>query len=187
MTDKPAELVQRLINAEEMSPALRRSYQAELETMLRPQITVRSALPGIVLLLILVVCIAGLVRNMFYFEAEPLVLLGWGVLALSFACAAFLIARDLWLKKHSRTSQFSISRLLTAAAGTITVVALLIGMNKPSDPASMFSAFYAFVFYVTCIAWSLDNRIAAAELAGREQMLRIECRLADLGQRQATL
>jgi len=60
---------------------------------------------------------------------------------------------------------------------------LLVGIGKPSDPASLFHAFYVFVFYVTCIAWSLDNRIAAAELAAREQMLRIECRLADLAGR----
>jgi hypothetical protein len=40
-----------------------------------------------------------------------------------------------------------------------------------------------FVFYFTCAAWVTTNRIAAAELAAREQMLRIECRLADLTDR----
>jgi hypothetical protein len=47
----------------------------------------------------------------------------------------------------------------------------------------MFNAFLVFVFYVACISWSLDSRIAAAELAAREQMLRIEYRLADLAER----
>ena len=183
MPDSPADLVQRLINAEEITPALRSSYKAELDAMLHPKLTARTAAPGIVLLVILAACIVGLVRNMLFYEAEPLLLAGWSVLAVAFAWAATLIARDLWLRTHSRTSQFSISRLLTAAAGTITVVALLLGMNKPSDPASTFNALYVFVFYIACIAWSLDNRIAAAELAAREQLLRIECRLVDLAER----
>jgi hypothetical protein len=183
MSDKSADLVQRLINAEAITPALRSSYQAELETMLHPKFTPRTAVPAILLLMVLAACVIGLVRNMLFHEAAPLVLVGWVVLASSFTWAGALIARDLWLKKHSRKSQFSISRLLSAAAGTITVVALLIGLSKPSDPASTFNAFYVFVFYVACIAWSLDSRIAAAELAAREQMLRIECRLADLAER----
>jgi hypothetical protein len=57
------------------------------------------------------------------------------------------------------------------------------GLRAPSDPASTFGVLYGFALLTVCIAWSLQNRMAAAELASREQMLRIECRLADLADR----
>lgn len=180
--DPSADYVQRLLDAEEISPALRSSYQAELETMLHPKLTPRTALPGIVLMMILAGFAIGLVRNILFVDAEPLILAEWSVVAVAFAWAASLIVRDLWRKSHSRKTQYSISWILTGATGTITVVALLLGMSKPSDPASMFNAFFAFVSYIACLAWSLDSRIAAAELAAREQMLRIEYRLADLAE-----
>jgi hypothetical protein len=91
--------------------------------------------------------------------------------------------RDLRKRKHSRRSVFSIAILLTTTAGTLTVVALILGLRAPSDPKSLFGAFYVFVFYFACAMWALESRIAAAELASREQSLRIECRLADLAER----
>ena len=57
------------------------------------------------------------------------------------------------------------------------------GLNEPDKPASMFNAFFVFIFYYACSEWAMYNRIAATELAAREQMLRIECRLADLAER----
>ncbi|HXE55405.1 MAG TPA: hypothetical protein VN541_20440 [Tepidisphaeraceae bacterium] len=69
------------------------------------------------------------------------------------------------------------------AAGVATVVALILGLRSPSAPKSLFGAFYVFVFYFACATWSLERRIASAELAAREQSLRVECRLADLVQR----
>ena len=186
MADKPdpsADYIHRLLDAEDISPTLRSSYQGELDAMLHPKLTPRKALPGTVLLLILLVCTAGIVRNMFVYDVKPLVLVAWAVLAAAFAAASYLIMRDLWRKKHSPKSAFSIAHILTGAAGTITVVALLLGLSKPADPASTFGAFYTFVFYFACTSWALDSRIAAAELAAREQMLRIEYRLADLAER----
>jgi len=186
MTQKPdpsAEYLERLFDAEQISPTLRRSYQAELDAMLRPTLTPRKALLGTVLLIILLAFTAGLVRNMFVYEAKPLVLTAWTVLAVAFLCASFLIARDLWRRKHTPKAVFSIAQILTGAAGGITVLSLMLGLSQPGDPASTFSAFYVFVFYFACTSWNLENRIAAAELAAREQMLRIECRLADLAER----
>lgn len=60
---------------------------------------------------------------------------------------------------------------------------LTLGLRAPSDPASPFGVLYALAFLVICIAWSLHNHIASAELVAREQMPRIECRLADLAGR----
>jgi hypothetical protein len=183
MSDKPADLVQGLINAEEMSPALRRSYQAELDSMLAPPLTPRKAAPGVAMFIILLVGVAALVRNLFVVEAEPLVRVGWLALLAGFGGAAFLIARDLWLKKHSKKLQFAITHLMAGAAKVITIVAMLRGMGEPSDPASTFHVLFPLVFYIACLFWNLDSRITAAELAAREQLLRLECRLADLAER----
>lgn len=180
MTDKSTEFREQLFSAQEMSPALRASYQEELDRMTNPKLTPRSAVVGSLLLILLLVCTAGIVRNMFVYDPGPLTLIGWGTMAATFAYVSFLIIRDLWPRKHSPKSVFSISHALTFAAGTLTVVVLLIGLQKPSDPASTFNALYVFVFYVACVEWSTQSRIAAAELAAREQMLRIECRLADI-------
>jgi hypothetical protein len=183
MTHKSTDFREQLFGAQEMSPALRASYQEELDRMFNPKLTPRSAVIGSVLLVLLLICTLGIVRNMFVYDLGPLTLVGWAVLAASFSYASYLIIRDLCLRRHAPKSVFSIAHALTFAAGTITVVALLIGLQKPSDPASTFNALYVFVFYVACVEWSTQSRIAAAELAAREQMLRIECRLADIAAR----
>jgi hypothetical protein len=183
MSERSSEFVERLTRAEDISPALRASYRAEMESMLEPKMTARRAVPGAVMLVALVVGTVLIVRNMFVYEVKPLVLASWVVLVAAFAATAYLIGRDLWRGKHSPKAAFSIGHIFTFAAGTMTVASLLIGLMEPTKPASMFNAFFLFVFYFACAEWRLQNRIAAAELAAREQMLRIECRLADLMER----
>jgi len=183
MNDNSSEFIQRLTSAQDVSPALRASYQAEMDTMLEPKLSTRPALIGIVMAAALIVCAALIVRNMFVYDVNALTLTSWVTLGVAFGSAAYLIVRDLLRGKHSPKSAFSIGHILNFAAGAITVCSLLMGLNKPGDPASMFSAFFVFVFYFACSEWSVHNRIAAAELAAREQMLRIECRLADLSER----
>jgi hypothetical protein len=183
MINKSSKFIERLASAEEVSPALRASYQAEMQSMLEPKLTATPKLVGIVMLLVMVVFSVLLVRNMFIYEVSALILVGWATLAIAFAVTALLIGRDLWRGKHSPKSAFSIAHVLNFGAGSITVVSLLMGLNKPGDPASMFNAFFVFVFYFACSEWATYSRIAAAELAGREQMLRIECRLADLAEK----
>jgi hypothetical protein len=183
MTHKSTDFLERLSRAEEISPALRASYQAEMDAMLQPKLSARRALPGIGLLVVFVIGTAALVRNMFVYNEPPLVFAAWATLAIAFSAAAFYIGRDLWRGKHSPKSAFSISWILTFAAGSMTAASLVMGLSAPPDPSSMFNAFFLFVFYFACSEWSMHNRIAAAELAAREQMLRIECRLADLAER----
>jgi hypothetical protein len=65
----------------------------------------------------------------------------------------------------------------------MTVVVLMIGLGHSSEPKSTFDAIYFFVFYFACAMWALESKIAAAELASREQALRIEYRLAELAER----
>ncbi len=186
MADKPnpsADYIQRLLDAEEISPTLRRSYQSDLDAMLTPPLTPRKATSGVTLLVILLVGVAALLHNLFVVEADPLVRVGWLAFLISLSGAAFLVVRDLWLKKHSKKSQLAITYLITGAAGIFTVVAMWRGMWEPADPASTFRVLFALVFYIVCLFWSLDSRLAAGELAAREQMLRIEFRLADLAER----
>jgi hypothetical protein len=183
MNDKSSQFIQRLTSAEEISPALRASYQAEMDAMLEPKLSMRPALIGVAMAVGLAVCTVLIVRNMFIYDVNALTLVSWVTLAVAFASAAYLIARDLWRGKHSPKAVFSIGHILNFAAGAITACSLLMGLAKPSDPASMFNAFFMFVFYFACSEWAMQNRIAAAELAAREQMLRIECRLADLSDR----
>jgi len=181
MSDKPADLVQRLINAEEISPALQRSYQAELDALLAEPLTARKAAPGVFLLVVLAIGVVALIHNLLMVEAEPLVRVGWLTMLLGFGGASFVIARDLWLKKHSKKSLFKVTHMICGAAGMLTAVALLRGMGAAGDPASTFHVLFALVFYIACLFWNLDSRIAASELAAREQMLRLEYRLAELG------
>jgi hypothetical protein len=133
-----------------------------------------------------VLLVAGtlaIVHNILFVSVGPIVMTGWAILGAAFSYASFLIIRDLRDRKHSPKLVGSIAGAISFAAGSITVVALLAGMRNPSDPASTFKALYVFVFFVACLAWNIETRIAAAELAAREQMLRIECRLADLAER----
>ncbi len=181
MSDKPVDLVQRLINAEEISPTLRRSYQAELDAMLAEPLTPRKAAPGVFLLVILTLGCAILVRNLLVVDAKPTVQAGWLALLVGFAAACYPIARDLWQKKHSKKSLIAVTTYITTAAVLLTAMAMIRGMSAASEPASTFHVLFALVFLVICQFWSLDSRMAAAELASREQMLRLEYRLAELG------
>jgi hypothetical protein len=183
MNNESSKFIERLTSAQDVSPALRASYQAEMQSMREPKLTARPALIGIAMFVALVVCTILIVRNMFIYDVSALTLTSWATLAIAFSVTAFLIGRDLWRGKHSPKSVFSIGHIFTFAAGAMTVATLLIGLSEPSKPASMFNAFFIFVFYYACSEWATQNRIAAAELAAREQMLRIECRLADLAEK----
>jgi hypothetical protein len=183
MNDKSSKFIEQLTHAENISPALRASYRAELETMLQPKLKRGQKLMGILLLVALVAAVGGVVRNLFVFSARPIVIAGWLVLAATFLVAACVVGRDLWRGKTSPKSEYSIPYILRFAAAAITVMSLLAGVGAPDKAAAMFSSFYVFIFYFACSEWAVHSRIAAAELAAREQMLRIECRLADLSER----
>src|SRR6185369_4260911 len=125
MNDKSSEFIQRLTSAQDVSPALRASYQAEMDAMLEPKLSTRPVLIGIGMVVALVVCTVLIVRNMFIYDVERLVLVSWAVLAVAFSVAAFYIGRDLWRGKHSPKSAFSISQILNFAAGSMTAASLV--------------------------------------------------------------
>jgi CDP-diglyceride synthetase len=181
MPEKSEDLVQRLIDAEEINPALRRSYQAELDAMLTEPLTPRKAAPGVFLLVLLALGCVVLVRNLLVIDAKPTVQAGWLALLFGFAAACYPIARDLGQRKHSKKSLIKVTTYITTAAVLLTAMAMIRGMSAASEPASTFHVLFALVFLVICQFWSLDSRMTAAELAAREQMLRLEYRLAELG------
>jgi hypothetical protein len=183
MSEQSEEFRQQLLNRQEISPSLQEAYQKELEALLHPRMTVWSALPGTALLILLVTCTILIGRAIFFYPISSLMRCAYAALAAAFVGASALIIRDLLKRKHSQRSVSSIAGLLTLAAGTLTVIALILGLRAKSDPKSLFGAFYVFVFYFACAVWSLDSRIVARELSAREQSLRIECRLADLAER----
>jgi L-asparagine transporter-like permease len=183
MPDKLNEFRERLLKVQEMSPDLRHGYQKEIDAMLHPSLSTQQKVVGIGLLILLLACTACIVRAIVFHHSGPLIVTAWVVLGGAFLWASHLIFRDLRKGKHTPKSVSSIAGILTNAAGMLTVIVLMIGLRKESDTKSTFDAFYVFVFYAACVAWSLDSRIAAAELAAREQLLRIEYRLADIEER----
>lgn len=180
MTIDSAEFRQKFLEHQPMNPALRASYEQELQTLLRPRLTPRMAMTGIILLVLLLAGAVGIGRSIAVGERDPLTLVGWVALAAAFCYASGLLVRDLWQRKHSPQSASAIAQSMHFAAATVTIVALLRGLQNPSDPALMFNAFFVFVFYVSCLAWRIESRIAAAQLAATEHGLRIELRLVDL-------
>jgi hypothetical protein len=129
------------------------------------------------------VLIALIARADIIYHVRGLALVAHMALGAALLWASVLIVRDLRRRTHSLKSVYSLAMVFTWAAGTMTVVALLLGLGHQSDPKSLYGAFYVFVFYFACAVWGLETRIASAELAAREQSLRIECRLADLAER----
>ncbi|HEY4235589.1 MAG TPA: hypothetical protein VGM76_19310 [Lacipirellulaceae bacterium] len=182
MNDKTSDLRQRLFAAQEMTPSLQDAYQKELDSILHETLTLRKRLPSIVLLLILVACIIGIVGAMFVHSGAVFYTSAVTMLALCTIASAWIV-RDQWRGSFVRKTSLKMADLFYSTAGVFTVLALFFGLRAASDPATTFHFFFPFVWLVTCLGWSLLNRIAAAELDVREQMLRIECRLADLAEK----
>jgi hypothetical protein len=74
MSDNAPKLAERLFKSEKLNPTLEASYREELSNLLEPKLTARKAWPGAALLVILLFCIGGIVRNLLVYEARPLLL-----------------------------------------------------------------------------------------------------------------
>lgn len=183
MSDKSTDLRKRLLDAQEMTPALRDACHKELAAMLEHNLTPRTRRSLFALLLLMLTFTAVGVRALLYYYPGPLIYGVWTMFTIACAGGAILVGRSIWRGRFHWSSYFPVADAFTVAATAITVLTLGLGLSAPSDPTSVFGALYAFALLAICIAWSLHNRIAAAELAAREHMLRIECRLADMAGR----
>jgi hypothetical protein len=99
------------------------------------------------------------------------------------AAGSIWLVRDLRKEKVEKKSAHQFSEMLYGAASILTVASLLHGLGNAGNPKSMFDAFFVFVFLFVCAMWSLANRITASEMTMKEQILRLECRMADLAER----
>src|SRR5262249_5633700 len=151
---------------------LRDAYNHDLDALLHETLTPRKRLPAIVLLVTLVAVAIAIIISLFIHHGFVFYTSS-ATLLVACRTAAAWIARDLWRGKFARKSSYKMADLFYCAAGMLTVLALISGIPAKSDPATTFGALFPFVWMVTCLGWSLLNRIAAAELAGKEQMLRI--------------
>ena len=62
MSDKSSKFIEQLTRAENISPALRASYQAEMDAMLEPRLKRGQKVMGILLLVALAAGVGGVVR-----------------------------------------------------------------------------------------------------------------------------
>ena len=184
--DSPEDFRQRLVAAQETTPALREAYRHELDKLVTEKHTARSRGGAIVFLLICLGVVIGETRLLIVHRGGGTTLYA-GAITMLIACgvAAAWIIRDLYRGQSVRRESFKVADMFYGAAGLLTVVSLMHGLSKSSDPASTFNAFYVFVFLFVCATWAIGNHIRAATIETREHLLRIESRLADLAERVA--
>ncbi|MGB7160931.1 MAG: hypothetical protein WBD40_22910 [Tepidisphaeraceae bacterium] len=180
----PAEFRDRLLGAQQTTPALREEYRRELDALLNHTLT-----PGTRLLtwggIVAAIAFIGLcVRALLVHGADPQVRViqpTFIVAALGFAGWLVLILRHGGFAR--KTSYQVVEWVGGLALAAIVAVPMLAGLDSPDDPASSFAMLWSIVALIIAFAWGTGNRIAAANLETREHLLRIESRLADLAER----
>lgn len=172
-----------LLASQDLTPALRDDYRKELDALLYQTHTSRSALPGIALLLICLAVVAGEIWALLHYPHTPTFLTGAITMLVTCAGAAAWLARDLYRGRFARKQSLKFPELFYGAASILLVAEMLKGLHAPADPASTFGVLFLYVFFAVCTNWSFSSRISAAELAMREQTLRLEYRLMTLSER----
>jgi hypothetical protein len=182
METKAPDFRERLIGAQEMTPALREEFRRELDAVLYQRMTPRKRIETWMWIVAMLVlggwCAYGLFKH-----HDPVTRI------ILPAFILFAIAHIIWLARALRRggfawrSNFKLLELWTGIAGIVLTVALFRGLRNPADPASTFGLLFTFIFYVCCAGMSLQNQIKSLGLSNREHLLRIESRLADLAER----
>jgi hypothetical protein len=179
-TENP-EFRDRLLDAQQTSPALREEYRRELDALLHHRLTPQSRLLTRAGVLAALAAAALCARALVIYPQEWIVN---GTFTAVCLMVALWLGRVLWQGGFARRASFAvIEGLGGTAAGAFLLVTLFRGISAPSDPASTFGAVMAVLMVMTGFAWGTGNRIAAAKLETREHLLRIESRLAELSER----
>jgi hypothetical protein len=173
----------RLFNSQEITPSLRAAYDKERDALLHEAPSRKNRFLAIVLLLIMLAVVVGEVRVLIVHKGDFSFYVGAVTMLAVCAVVSFWIVRDLRKSKVAKKSAHQVSEMLYGAAAILTVASLIHGLGASGNPSSTFGALFVFVFLFVCAVWSLANRISASEMAMKEQMLRLECRLADLAER----
>jgi hypothetical protein len=183
MTNEPKNFRERLFESQEITPGLRAAYDNQLDAILHEAPSRKNRLLAIVLLLIMLGVVVGEVRVLIVHKGDFSFYVGAITMLIVCAVASVWIVRDLNKPKVAKKSAHQMSEMLYGAAGILTVASLLHGIGASGNPSSTFGAFFVFVFLFVCAVWSLGNRITASEMTMKEQILRLECRLADVAER----
>jgi hypothetical protein len=183
MSNDPTNFRRRLFESQEITPSLRAAYDKELDAIIHEPPSAKNRFLAIVLLVIMLAIVAGEVRVLLVHRGDVTFYVAAVTMLTACAVVAVWLIRDLCKPKVARKSAHQVSELFYGAASILTVATLLHGLGAPGDPASTFNVLFVFVFLFVCSVWALGNRITAAEMAMKEQMLRLECRLADLSER----
>lgn len=183
MPNEPTEFRDRLLDAQPMTPGLREEYRKQLDGLLTHKLSPLARLVNGALPFLWIGFAVALVWSAIAHPPTPSRWINLGIYFAVFVWLAFGNARNAWKGEHTWRSYFRVAGAFYGAAGITVVLTLLQGLKAPHDPASTFSAIYALVFLIVCLGWALQNRIDAALLTTRENMLRIESRLVDLSDR----
>lgn len=127
--------------------------------------------------------VVGEVRALIVHKGDFTFYIGAVTMLIACAVASVWLVRDLRKAKVAKKSAHQVSELFYGAASILTVALMLHGVGASGDPSSTFNVLFIFIFLFVCAVWSFGNRITASEMAMKEQMLRLECRLADLSER----
>jgi hypothetical protein len=183
MPEQVEDFREKLLGTQEMTPTLREGYQRELDAILQEKPTLRGRLAAGTLMVICVAVVIAEVRAMIVHRGSPSFYIAGATMLAACATVAYWIARDLMRGKVPRKHVFQVSELFFGVSWLLVVVQLMKGLSAKGDPASTYDVLFLMSFAAVCTAWSLANRITAAELSAKEQALRLECRLADLAGR----
>ena len=182
MSNNPNSFRERLIESQEFTPAcarLRKRARCDLPRGPQPE----EPLPGL--------CSLGdhagdcgrRGPRMIVYKRDLSFYVSAVTMLIACAVVAVWLVRDLARPRWRRSPPTRSAGLFYGAATILTVASLIHGLGTTDNPRSTFDALFIFVFLFVCSVWSLANRITASEMAMKEQMLRLECRLADLSER----
>jgi hypothetical protein len=187
MENKGSTFRDRLVESQPTTPALREEFCKQLEGVLVRRLSPRARLLNWVLAPLWAGAAGACVWSAVAHHGTPKATFDFwinlGVYFTLFVLMAAGSARNALKGEHTWRAYFGVGGMLYTAAGITMTLALLRGMRASHDPASTFGAIVALTFLVVCLGWALQNRIDGALLSTREQMLRLESRMAELAER----
>jgi hypothetical protein len=184
MPDNSSDFRDRLLASQPITPALREEFHKELDSILNHRLTPRTRLAtwgGLAGSL----AFTGLcVRSLLSPKANAGSMIVAGAVAAASLMMALWLVRVLRQGGFARRTSFAVVEWIgSIVVAGVVLVTMLGGMATPSDPASTFAAIWGLMLLIVGFAWGTGNRISAATLETREHFLRLESRIADLGER----
>lgn len=178
--DEPAELRAHLLSAEPADAGRMEKLRMEADSMYIKKLTrAGRAWWWISLVAAVVFAVYGAVALAHLSQADvPLQAIWWLYTVSNVAMiglAVFVLKRNALDFRHMAAA----GKISPAASLIVSVLLLVRTISEPSIPALAW-AIFGIVWLVFSLAIALYNRVIGAELATREQVLRLELRVAEL-------